>query len=45
MKEKLNLQSLLVWSNFPGMDQRAVMDSVQRFTEDVIPQFAEENNS
>jgi alkanesulfonate monooxygenase SsuD/methylene tetrahydromethanopterin reductase-like flavin-dependent oxidoreductase (luciferase family) len=45
MKEKLNLQSLLVWSNFPGMDQRAVMDSVQRFTEDVMPQFAEENNS
>ena len=45
MKEKLNLQSLLVWSNFPGMDQRAVMDSVQRFTEDVMPQFAEENYS
>ena len=39
MREKLNLQRLLVWSSFPGVDHGAVMDSIAGFTEKVMPQF------
>ena len=41
MKEKLNLQNLLVWSSFPGVAHGAAMDSVARFTEEVMPQFTD----
>ena len=41
MKEKLNLRKLLVWSSFPGVAHEATMDSIARFTEEVMPQFAD----
>ena len=41
MKDKLNLQHLLVWSSFPGMDHKATMASIEMFTEQVMPHFAE----
>ena len=39
MKEKLNLETLLVWSSFPGIPHEAVMDSITLFTEKVMPHF------
>jgi len=39
MREKLNLQTLLVWSNFPGVAHEDAMRSVQLFTEEVMPRF------
>ena len=39
MKDKLNLRTLLLWSSFPGTEHGAVMDSVARFTEQVMPSF------
>ena len=41
MKEKLNLQTLLVWSSFPGVVHEAAMDSITMFTEQVMPLFTE----
>jgi hypothetical protein len=41
MKEKLNLQTLLVWSSFPGVPHEAAMDSITMFTEQVMPLFTE----
>ena len=41
MQEKLNLQNLLVWSSFPGVDHSAVMNSITGFTEAVMPHFQE----
>ncbi|MDG2908874.1 MAG: LLM class flavin-dependent oxidoreductase [Acidimicrobiales bacterium] len=41
MKEKLNLQTLLVWSSFPGVVHDAAMDSITMFTEQVMPLFTE----
>jgi len=41
MKEQLNLQTLLLWSSFPGVDHGAVMNSIAGFTEHVMPHFAE----
>ena len=43
MKDKLNLEMLLVWSSFPGMPHGAVMDSITMFTEQVMPQFMSDN--
>jgi len=40
MKTKLNLQTLLVWSSFPGVDHQAVMNSITGFTEKVMPVIA-----
>ncbi len=40
MKDQLNLETLLVWSNFPGVDHHAVMNSIAGFTEKVMPHFA-----
>jgi alkanesulfonate monooxygenase SsuD/methylene tetrahydromethanopterin reductase-like flavin-dependent oxidoreductase (luciferase family) len=37
----LNLQYLLVWSHFPGVEHEAAMRSVKLFTEEVIPRFSE----
>ena len=42
MKDKLNLKTLLLWSNFPGVPHGAVMDSITMFTEQVMPLFSEE---
>ena len=39
MRETLNLETLLVWSSFPGVEHGAAMESVQRFTEEVMPHF------
>ena len=41
MKDKLGLKTLLVWSNFPGVEHEAVMASVKMFTEEVMPRFNE----
>ena len=41
MRDKLNIQTLLVWSHFPGVDHDAAMRSVRLFTEEVMPRFAE----
>ena len=35
----LNLQYLVVWSDFPGTDHQAAMRSVKLFTEEVMPRF------
>ncbi len=35
----LNLQTLIVWSSFPGVDHEDVMRSVKLFTEEVMPRF------
>jgi alkanesulfonate monooxygenase SsuD/methylene tetrahydromethanopterin reductase-like flavin-dependent oxidoreductase (luciferase family) len=42
MQDKLNLQTLLVWSHFPGVDHEAAMRSVRLFTEEVMPRFADQ---
>jgi len=39
MVEKLNLQTLLVWSSFPGVAHEHAMRSVRLFTEEVMPRF------
>ena len=41
LRDKLNLRTLLVWSNFPGVEHEAVMRSVELFTEEVMPRFAD----
>lgn len=40
MKDQLNLQTLLLWSNFPGVEHSAVMNSIAGFTEAVMPHFS-----
>ncbi|MGF1609626.1 MAG: LLM class flavin-dependent oxidoreductase [Kiloniellales bacterium] len=40
MRDKLNIQTLLVWSHFPGVEHEAAMRSVRLFTEEVMPRFA-----
>lgn len=40
MREVLNIQTLLVWSNFPGVDHEAVTRSIRLFNEEVLPRFA-----
>ncbi|MEM7096062.1 MAG: LLM class flavin-dependent oxidoreductase [Actinomycetota bacterium] len=42
MHDHLNLQNLLVWSSFPGVEHSAVMDSMTMFSEAVMPQFLDE---
>jgi hypothetical protein len=39
MIDVLNLQKLLVWSDFPGVDHDAAMRSVKLFTQEVMPRF------
>ena len=39
MRDKLNIETLLVWSSFPGVDHEACMRSVKLFTEEVMPRF------
>lgn len=45
MRDQLNLQSLLAWSSFPGIPHEAVMSSIELFTEQVMPHFADEFNA
>ncbi len=44
MREKLNLRTLLLWSNFPGVPHEAVMDSITLFTEQVMPYFTDQSD-
>ena len=44
MREKLNLRTLLLWSNFPGVPHEAVMDSITLFTEQVMPHFTDQSD-
>jgi alkanesulfonate monooxygenase SsuD/methylene tetrahydromethanopterin reductase-like flavin-dependent oxidoreductase (luciferase family) len=39
LQSELNLQNLQVWSSFPGMPQDKVMQSIKRFTAEVMPRF------
>jgi alkanesulfonate monooxygenase SsuD/methylene tetrahydromethanopterin reductase-like flavin-dependent oxidoreductase (luciferase family) len=39
MIDVLNLQYLLVWSDFPGTDHQTAMGSIKLFTEEVMPRF------
>ena len=39
LQSELNLQSLQVWSNFPGTSHDAAMKSIRLFTEEVMPRF------
>jgi len=39
LKTELNLETLLVWSHFPGVPHDAAMRSVKLFTEEVMPRF------
>lgn len=39
MVDVLNLEYLLVWSHFPGVEHEAAMRSVKLFTDEVMPRF------
>ncbi len=39
LQQELNLENLLVWSNFPGVDHKTYMKSIKLFTEEVIPKI------
>ena len=42
LKSELNLQSLHVWSNFPGIKHEDCMKSIKLFTEKVMPHFKDD---
>jgi len=42
LKSELNLQNLLVWSNFPGVKHDDCMKSIKLFTEKVMPHFQDD---
>jgi alkanesulfonate monooxygenase SsuD/methylene tetrahydromethanopterin reductase-like flavin-dependent oxidoreductase (luciferase family) len=44
LKSELNLQNLMVWSNFPGIKHKDCMKSIKLFTEKVMPNFKDELN-
>ena len=44
LKSELNLQNLLVWSNFPGVKHEDCMKSIKMFTEKVMPHFKDDLN-
>ena len=39
LQSELNLQNLLVWSNFSGIDHQACMKSIKLFNNEVIPKI------
>lgn len=39
LETELNLEQLLVWSNFPGVPHMDAMNSIRLFTEKVMPRF------
>ena len=44
LQEELNLQSLQVWSNFPGVKHVDCMKSIKLFTEEVMPNIKSINS-
>ena len=42
LKSELNLQNLIVWSNFPGIKHKDCMKSIKLFTEKVMPNFKDD---
>ena len=44
LKSELNLQNLLVWSNFPGVKHEDCMRSIKLFNDEVIPKINLENS-
>jgi alkanesulfonate monooxygenase SsuD/methylene tetrahydromethanopterin reductase-like flavin-dependent oxidoreductase (luciferase family) len=42
LKSELNLQNLMVWSNFPGIKHEDCMKSIKLFTEKVMPNFQDD---
>ena len=44
LKSELNLQNLMVWSNFPGIKHKDCMKSIKLFTEKVMPNFKDDLN-
>ena len=45
LKSELNLQYLLVWSNFPGVKHEDAMRSIKLFNEEVIPKISTEKQN
>ena len=45
LKSELNLQNLMVWSNFPGIKHEDCMKSINLFTEKVMPNFKDDLNT
>jgi len=39
LREELGLQTLLLWSSFPGVEHEKVMRSIKLFNEEVLPRF------
>ena len=39
LRDELGLETLLLWSNFPGVPHDKVMRSIQLFNEEVLPHF------
>ena len=39
LKSELNLQYLLVWSNFPGVKHEDAMRSIKLFNDEVMPKI------
>ena len=45
LQQELNLENLLVWSNFPGVKHEDSMRSIKLFTEEVMPKINELDSS
>jgi len=45
LQQELNLENLLVWSNFPGVDHKTYMRSIKLFTEEVMPKINSTNKN
>ena len=45
LKSELNLENLLVWSNFPGIKHEDAMRSIKLFNDEVIPKINLEKQS
>jgi alkanesulfonate monooxygenase SsuD/methylene tetrahydromethanopterin reductase-like flavin-dependent oxidoreductase (luciferase family) len=45
LQQELNLENLLVWSNFPGVDHKTYMKSIKLFTEEVMPKINSTNKN
>ena len=45
LQSELNLQNLLVWSNFPGIKHEDCMKSIKLFNDEVIPKINSKNSN
>ena len=45
LKSELNLQNLLVWSNFCGVKHKDAMRSIKLFNDEVMPRINPDKNS